>query len=201
MRRDVRIAKEVASLYVRTAYRLSPSDKKVIEAFVMQREAHGKILITDGRILEKGGIGSERVARWRGSHIAILSSESVKSDEVILRYLEKVAGKNRVRYQYERDGRKPTLRLETGGDALYRGQWDGWITAYIPEETRPVGRLDWSEYQGEISIKHVEVDPRYQRQGIARAMYQKLFKDQGITKRDLGPSLRTDDGAAFRDKL
>lgn len=196
------IAQRVAALHIlRTAYRLSNRDKDVIRAFVDKRPMDGQVLITDGRVLEKLGLGGERVARWRGRHIAILSSESTKSDEVILRFLTKVAGKNLIHYEHRRDNKAPTIRFETGGDVLYAGQWDGWILAYIPEERRPVGRLDWREYDGEISIKHVEVTPEYRQQGIARAMYQKLFKEQGISARDLGPSSLTPDGAEFRSRL
>lgn len=172
--------------------RLSPLDKKVIEAFVHKKDLSPEqsLLSTDGRSLLKHGMGGEKVAVWRGPQIAIVSTVSAKSDEVVIRYLTKVAGKGLVTWE--------GLKFQTGGDALYRGQWDGWILAFVPGRSKPVGRLDWSEYNGSYQVKMVEVEPEFRRSGIATAMYRKLFKDQGISKRDLVPSMRTPEGDAFR---
>lgn len=175
-------------------------DKKVVEAFVARISASGNVLSTDGHSLEKFGLGAEKVAVWRGSKIAIVSTESARSDEVILRYLVKVAGKSNVTWPYDRPGFEKSIRFETGGDALYRNQYDGWIVAYVPGLEEPVGRLDWSEYDNHYTIKMVEVDPEFRRSGIATEMYRKLFKDQGITKKDLAPTMRTPEGQAFRER-
>jgi GNAT superfamily N-acetyltransferase len=173
---------------------LKPIDKKVIEAFAQRKplESNDALLSSDGKTLRKHGMGSEKVAVWLGPQISIVSTISAKSDEVILRYLTRVA-KGLVTYE--------GLKIYSGGDALYKDQWDGWIEAYVPGVDKPVGRLDWREYMGKYSIKMVEVIPEYRRNGIATALYNKLFKENHITKRDLGPSLQTPDGAAFRQNL
>lgn len=98
----MRAAKRVASRYLKIAYRLSPRDKKVIDAFIMERPAEGKALFSDGRKLEKAGIMLSDFAKWINGKIHILSDEGTKSDEVILRYLIKKAGKGMVRFKYER---------------------------------------------------------------------------------------------------
>lgn len=188
----------------RTAsFRLRPQEKAVIEAFVQSKAAEGRLLSSDGRILERiGGLGRERVARHRGRHISILSTESVKSDMSILRYLEKVAKRAGipVHYPYKTEV-APSLKLEVGGDAGYHGQWNGWIKAYVPEQSQPVGLLLWSKAGGAYQIDGVGVSPPFQRTGIAAAMYQRLLKDQRIRMKDLQTSGLTPDGAELRKRL
>lgn len=84
------------------SYRLSTKDKKVLDAFIMERPLDGKILFSDGITLEKLGLMVGDFAKWINGKIHILSSEGVKSDEVIIRYLIKKAGKGMVRFRYER---------------------------------------------------------------------------------------------------
>ena len=84
------------------SFRLSTRDKKVIDAFVMERPLNGKILFSDGKTLEKLSLMTGDFAKWINGKIHILSSEGVKSDETILRYLIKKAGKGMVRFRYER---------------------------------------------------------------------------------------------------
>lgn len=182
-----------------SAYRLSDSDKKVIDAFVRGRRAEGRILLSDGKILGKMGPGRERVARWRGKHIVVLSTESVKSDEVILRYLTKV-GKGLVLYSYKRNGNPESLRFQAGGDVL-GDQWDGWIRAWVPEKDMPVGALFWTKWREEYSIRMVEVDPEYRRTGVATELYRELFRRERIKVRDLSTGFRTEDGQKFRGRL
>ena len=93
---------KIAQRYLSSTYRLSERDKKVIKAFVMEREAEGKVLFSDGRTLEKAGILNSTFAQWINGKIHILSQEATKSDEVILRFLIKQAGKGMVRFNYER---------------------------------------------------------------------------------------------------
>lgn len=76
-------------------YRLSAGDKRAIKAFTKKRsEVGGKLLTTDGHKLQKMGLGGEVVAVWRFGKIVITSTESVKSDETILRALRKEAPRN-----------------------------------------------------------------------------------------------------------
>jgi GNAT superfamily N-acetyltransferase len=188
-RQMTKLAKEVIA-----APRLKPIDKKVIEAFVDKKplENDKAWVSTDGRSLYKLGMGGGKFAVWRGSKISVVSKFAVKSDEVIMRYLRKTAPKRVDMGE---------LTFQSGTDMLYAGQMDGWILAYVPWMDKPVGRLDWSEYQGDYSVKYVEVVPEFRRSGVATALYKKLFRDEGISKRDLSPSMRTDEGAAFRKTL
>lgn len=85
---------------------LTESEKKVVKAFVAERPADSRLLQTDGRKLEKHGLGSEVVARWTGGRISIVSTESVKSDESIIRLIVKEAGPGVVDFSYARKGHR-----------------------------------------------------------------------------------------------
>lgn len=79
---------------------LSDADKKVLAAFSEHQAAEGKWLYTDGESLEKLGLGGETVARWVGDYVYVTSTESVKSDESILRGLKKVIPSNWLKFSY-----------------------------------------------------------------------------------------------------
>jgi len=197
------------------AFTLTPKDKGVIDAFGAKKALVGKLLETDGRSLWKLGMGSEKVAVWRGSKVAITSTESVKSDETILRYLAKRVGKKNIMFTDDRPGFEKSLKFHTDGDSM-SGQWDGVIYAVLPfEADEPfrseefadtsewpmnlAGILRWTRYQGEYSINSVEVRPEFRRSGVASELYKKLFRDEGITKKNLQPGYQTEQGAAFRE--
>jgi GNAT superfamily N-acetyltransferase len=183
---------------------LHAKDKKVIEAFVRKEPSDdGSILTTDGHSLHRMAMGGEKVAVWMGPKIRVVSTESTKFDSTILRYLIKVAGKGMVYFDYDRDGVKKALTFATGGEQLYRGQYDGWITAHVPWRDPPVGRLDYSvapvDGRDQYLIKMVEVDAEYKRAGIATELYKHLFRENHITQKDLAPAMHTDEGSAFRE--
>jgi GNAT superfamily N-acetyltransferase len=104
------------------------------------------------------------------------------------------------------------LAFTSGGDQLYRGQWDGWIAAYDARDRDrelPLGRLDWQSWKDwtdddppvkveRFRVKMVEVRPNLRRHGIATNLYKELFKQEGITVADLVPASLTPEGAAFR---
>lgn len=192
------VARRVLARFIEASLR--PADKRVVEAFVRKEALDGSLLETDGRSLNRNGMGHEKVAVWRGSKIAVVSTESSRTDQTILRYLVKVAGKNLVTWSYDRPGFERSLMFQTGGDSFSRDQYDGWIVAYVPGRDAPVGRLDWSTYQDKYMIKMVEVDPEFRRSGIATELYRKFFRDEGVTKRDLVPTLQTEEGSQFRQR-
>lgn len=81
--------KKVEELLTLLHEALKNIDKKVIDAFYDKKSMEGKLLDTDGKTLEKSGMGGETVAKWEGNKIVIVSSSSVKSDEMILGYMKK----------------------------------------------------------------------------------------------------------------
>jgi hypothetical protein len=69
---------------------LGDPDKKVVRAFYKKSPAEGKMLTTDGKVLEKNGLGGSNFAKWEGDKIVIDPTRPhVKSDEDILRYMRK----------------------------------------------------------------------------------------------------------------
>jgi GNAT superfamily N-acetyltransferase len=173
---------------------LSPRDKKVIDAFVARKKASSPTLDSDGRRLHRS-VGNEDVARWMGDRIVETSTESTRHDQTILRYLRKKA---KTVSGYGQPTYAKGLRFFEGGDALYQGQWDGYIVAYVPQREAPVGRLDYSEYGGKYSIKMVEVDPAYRRYGVSTALFEHLLREHKITQADIDRGMQTEDGHQFR---
>ena len=68
---------------------LKPKDKKVIQAFYDKKPLEGKMLNTDGKTLDKLGMGRDTVAMWKDNKIEITSKSAVRSDDMILRYMKK----------------------------------------------------------------------------------------------------------------
>ena len=68
---------------------LKPKDKKVIDAFYKEDSLVGNLLSTDGKSLEKHGMGGQTIAAWLNGKIAITAVSDVKSTEEILRYMKK----------------------------------------------------------------------------------------------------------------
>lgn len=186
------------------AFRLRAKDKKVIEAFTREEPLDGKLLTTDGKSLHKHGMGGEKVAVWRGPKIAVVSTESAKSDEVIIRYLVKVAGKRMVTFSYERGGHDVAIQFEAFSDVVDRYQTRTVIVATAPNGDR-MGSLTYDYFpyndgKGNHSITMIEVDPEYRRSNVATELYREMFRREGISKRDLRPGYRTEDGDKFRSR-
>ena len=68
---------------------LKPADKKVLDAFYNKEKASGKLLDTDGKSLDKMGMGGQQIAVWKGNKVKITAVSDVKSTEEILRALKK----------------------------------------------------------------------------------------------------------------
>jgi predicted GNAT family acetyltransferase len=77
----------------------------------------------------------------------------------------------------------------------HHGQTDNVIYATTGKEQRVQGKIDYSLYNGEVHINHIEVVPEMRRQGVARQMWEKLKADNPGMK--INPGYATDEGAAF----
>ena len=58
----------------------------------------------------------------------------------------------------------------------HHGQDDGMVYAFNPETNGIYGQINWTSYQNETYINHIEVRPEFRRQGIARMMIEFLKK-------------------------
>ncbi len=69
---------------------LTSAEKKVVDAFSEKKAADGGMLTTDGKTLEKKGMGGKDFAEWKGDKIVVNPDRPmVKNDEEILRYMKK----------------------------------------------------------------------------------------------------------------
>lgn len=93
----------------------------------------------------------------------------------------------------EPDGSEPVvISFE---DLGYGGQ----VQAKISNLENSVGQLDWLRGPRGISVSLVAVHSKFQRKGVATAMYKRLFKELGITKEDLVKGYQTQMGRSFRE--
>lgn len=170
---------------------LHPDSQRAIDAFVERRsyQADRGTLDSDGRSLTQVGMGGQKLAVWRGDgKVVFVGDHSTRFQDQVIRALTKRLGRGKLDFAYN-------LRFEHGGDVL-GDQWNGWIVARLG--TKVVGRLDWSEWRGEHSVRYVEVHPDFRRTGVATQLYRELFRKQGIRARDLRGSMQTPEGHAFR---
>jgi predicted N-acetyltransferase YhbS len=88
-----------------------------------------------------------------------------------------------------------TFNIETHG--FSHGQKDLSLVARMDGKT--VGKIDFSDYEGEISLKFIKTAPDMTRQGIATQMMRRLQAEYPGTEIAWGGL--TDDGAEFRASL
>jgi len=67
---------------------LKSKDKSVIDAFYDKDSLVGRLLSTNGRSLQKHGMGGQTIAAWLKDKIAIIAVSDVKSTDEILRYMK-----------------------------------------------------------------------------------------------------------------
>ena len=73
---------------------LNPKDKKVVDAFYDGRSMDGKMLSTDGKKLEKTGMGGQTIASKSGSKFKIVAKMDSGSTQDVVKYIEKSFPKN-----------------------------------------------------------------------------------------------------------
>jgi len=66
---------------------LKSKDKSVIDAFYDKKPLEGRLLTTDGMVLDKIGMGKQQIAQWNKGKIKITAVSDVKSTEQILKYM------------------------------------------------------------------------------------------------------------------
>lgn len=87
---------------------LTSADRKVVDAFYEKKSAEGGMLTTDGKKLEKTGMGGGTFAEWKGGKIVVNPSRpQVASDQEILRYMKKSIPSNNL-------AEHPSLKKQAG---------------------------------------------------------------------------------------
>tara|TARA_R110002153_G_scaffold180749_4_gene334143 strand:- start:4988 stop:6751 length:1764 start_codon:yes stop_codon:yes gene_type:complete len=86
--------KQAMSEEVELEEALNPKDKKVVDAFYDGRSMDGKMLSTDGKKLEKTGMGGQTIASKSGNKFKIVAKMDSKSTQDVVKYIEKSFPKN-----------------------------------------------------------------------------------------------------------
>jgi len=79
----------------RAEFKMSPADKKVLDAFVDKESADSKKLSSDGKTLDGNWMGGKGIAVWKGDKIH-LEDTGGKSADTIHRAIRKMAPRNLV---------------------------------------------------------------------------------------------------------
>lgn len=88
--KDIR---EGAEAVVQADLKLSPADKKVLDAFTSQKPAEGKKFSSDGKRLDGLWMGGRGIAEWKSGKLHIRPPTS-RSDQTVARMLKKMTPKN-----------------------------------------------------------------------------------------------------------
>tara|TARA_R110002124_G_scaffold1198_17_gene6553 strand:- start:9916 stop:11679 length:1764 start_codon:yes stop_codon:yes gene_type:complete len=86
--------KQAMSEEVELEEALNPKDKKVVDAFYDGKSMDGKMLSTDGKTLEKTGMGGQTIASKSGNKFKIVAKMDSKSTQDVVKYIEKSFPKN-----------------------------------------------------------------------------------------------------------
>ena len=86
--------KQAMSEEVKLEEALNPKDKKVVDAFYDGKSMDGKMLSTNGKTLEKTGMGGQTIASKSGNKFKIVAKMDSKSTQDVVKYIEKSFPKN-----------------------------------------------------------------------------------------------------------
>ena len=136
--------------------KLSRKDQNVIDAFYIGNKADGNILSTDGKTLEKGGMGAQTIATRDsvGSKFKIVAKMDGRSTQEIVKYIKKSFPKDVVSEEVELDeGRMKELHMYIG-----QGKSAEWIAKKMKLDVKTVKALMSEGTLTEKSAKYLELE-------------------------------------------
>jgi hypothetical protein len=129
----------------RTAYRMSNRDKKVIQSFLAQQANHkGKVLDSDGKVLDKMGLGGGQMAQWETTRspkspgaVLVTGSPAGQISQTFYRFLRKAADQMGVTLLYGDEADECPVCFGSGDEWLgYAYHPKGWDHAPTEAEIR-----------------------------------------------------------------
>jgi len=136
---------------------LKPKDKSVIDAFYNKESLEGRLLSTDGKTLEKLGMGGQTMAVWKNNKIMVTAVSDVKSTDTILNYMKKSIPKlnfDKKSWQEFFEG----VELGEGGWSKPSGKFAGWIAIYNRKQLEiKKDEADGIYGAKQLAIKHFKV--------------------------------------------
>ena len=136
--------------------KLSRKDQNVIDAFYIGNKADGNILSTDGKTLEKGGMGAQTIATRDsvGSKLKIVAKMDGRSTQEIVKYIKKSFPKDVVSEEVDLDeGRMKELHMYIG-----QGKSAEWIAKKMKLDVKTVKALMSEGTLTEKSAKYLELE-------------------------------------------
>ena len=136
--------------------KLSRKDQNVIDAFYIGNKADGNILSTDGKTLEKGGMGAQTIATRDsvGSKFKIVAKMDGRSTQEIVKYIKKSFPKDVVSEEVDlEEGRMKELHMYIG-----QGKSAEWIAKKMKLDVKTVKALMSEGTLTEKSAKYLELE-------------------------------------------
>lgn len=96
--------------------------------------------------------------------------------------------------------KSPIAKIENHVTESYSGQINGILIA-MDENRQLLGHIEWTQFEGKLSVSMIEVEKEHRRKGIATAMWKALkdeFPEAGI---EPFGNYATTEGQAFLDSL
>ncbi len=90
----------------------------------------------------------------------------------------------------------PKITYYNGSTNAYSGQVNMEAAIYVDEQI--VGAVEYVLYDGELTVSNIHVRPEYRRQGYGSRLMKYIQQENPEYK--YVPSMKTDDGAAFKHK-
>lgn len=173
---------------------LSPQDKKVVDAFYFtDKSMTGKILKTDGKTLEKTGMGAQTIAKvipQSGGKFKVVAKMDGRSTQEIVNYIKKTFPKQLVTYEeveldeakyqvnYSKNNKlySKTINARNEDDAEEKAIkkfkiTDDDIRSVVKEETLDEGRMK------ELAMKIAQVYSNMKKDKNMRSFADKFRKD------------------------
>ena len=169
---------------------LTTKDKKVVKAFYDQKPLEGKLLNTDGKVLEKKGMGRQNIAHWRGSYVIVTATSDSKSTDSIVRFLKKYIPSGRLK-------NKEKVEYKVELVDAYQGQSNYELGMYINGDI--AGMVEYVIYGKDLTVSDIVVIPKYRRMGFGSRMMQ-YIKQYHKGEATYRPSMKTDLGTKFKHK-
>ena len=165
---------------------LSPQDKKVVDAFYYtDKPMTGKILSTDGKTLEKTGMGAQTIAKvipQSGGKFKVVAKMDGKSTQEIVRYIKKTFPKKLVTYEEVelKEGKMSQLHLyiKQGKTAKEIAKLMGvdaktiqkLMAAYKSRDAKNESEENMQEHKGTTPHKHPHEDKLDEREKSVRQL-------------------------------
>jgi GNAT superfamily N-acetyltransferase len=124
---------------------------------------------------------------------------AAEDNENYARAIDKIKQEEAAKITPAVEDRLGNIHFESGGDAV-PGGYNGYFVAYDEATGKKMGYIDFQSAKGyPVTIAMIEVEPEFQRQGVATALVRRLQQD--FPDQELEWGMTTPEGEALRKAI